>query len=150
MQHDVATAAPWRPIVYIAIADDRCRERVADTLQRLGWCVIEQPSGFHVLSAIADVIEHRSAAARPGLLVVDEFARGCSGATLARGLVELGCSIPTVLVRDPWLPAARGSYGVGIHVVDRQKAPSAIAAIVEPWSPVSLMQPIWSRERATA
>jgi hypothetical protein len=149
MLHDMATAAPWRPVVYLAIEDATCRDRVADTLQRLGWCVIEQPTGFHVLSALADVIEHRRAP-RPGLLVVDEFARGCSGATLAHGLVELGCSIPTVLVRDPWIPASRRPYGVSVHVVDREHAASAIAAIVQPWSPVSLMQPIWSRERATA
>lgn len=150
MQPDMETAARWRPVAYIAIEDATCRDRVADALQRLGWCVIEQPSGFHVLSALADLIEHRSAAGRPGLLVVDEFSRGCSGATLARGLVELECSIPTVLVRDPWLPADRTAYGEGVHVVDREKAPNAIAAIVQPWSPVSLMQPIWSRERATA
>lgn len=150
MRTDVATAAPWRPVVYIAIEDAPCRERVTDTLQRLGWCVIEQPSGFHVLSAIADVIEQRRSASRPGLIVVDEVSRGCSGATLARGLDELGCAIPIVLVRDPWLSVARKPYGTGVHVVDRDHAPNAIAAIVEPWSPISLMQPIWSHERATA
>jgi CheY-like chemotaxis protein len=141
----------WRPIAYVAVDDATCRARVTDTLQRLGWTVIEQPSGFHVLAAIADVVERAGEAAQPGLLVVDEISRGCSGATLARGLRDLGRMIPVVLVRHPWAPHARSTYGVGIHVVDSALAASTVAELVRPWSPVSLMQsPSTQHARATA
>jgi hypothetical protein len=150
MRHEEGMDARWRPVAYIAVDDPACRAGIGEALQRLGWCVIEQPTGFHVLGAIADVIERDGTGTRPGLIVVDEISRGCSGATLARGLQDLGCAIPIVLVRDPWMPASRASYGTGVHVVDRGSAPRAVDAIARPWSPISLMQPIWSRERAMA
>jgi hypothetical protein len=149
MRREVTTAAPWRPVAYIAVDDATCRARIAETLQRLGWNPIEQPSGFHVLRAIADVIERDGGYVPPGLIIVDEISRGCSGSTLAKGLRELGCAIPIVLVRQP-----RGGppppYGPEIHVVDHAHAPATIAALVRPWSPIAFTHPSPSRERAMA
>ncbi|MBZ0233845.1 MAG: hypothetical protein K8M05_16065 [Deltaproteobacteria bacterium] len=150
MKHEVAVAGPWRPVAYIAVDDPTCRAGATAALERLGWTVIERPSGFHILSAITDVVEQQALGSRPGLIIVDEISRGCSGATLARGLCELGCSIPIVLVRDPWSPLAH-AYGTTVHVVERAQAPTAIADLVRPWSPISFLQPNpSSRARATA
>ena len=151
MMHDVATAARWRPVAYVSVDDDACRARLAESLQRLGWTVDERPSGFQVLSAIADLVEHPGGAASVGLIVVDEISRGCSGATLACGLRDLGRSIPIVLIRHPWAAQARNPYGPGIHVVDPAQAAATVAELVRPWSPVSPSQPVSStRARATA
>lgn len=149
MKREVTTAAPWRPVVYIAVDDPACRDRIADTLRRLGWTPIEQPSGFHLLRAIADVIERDDGSVPPGLIVVDEISRGCSGSTLAAGLRELGRAIPIVLVRAP-RPGPRPPEQRGIHVVDHEHAADAISALVRPWSPIAFTQPRPSSIRATA
>jgi hypothetical protein len=151
MRHELATAAPWRPVAYVSVDDDTSRARIVDDLQRLGWTVSEQPSGFHVLSALADVIDTGGTDPRVGLIVVDEISRGCSGSTLARGLRDLGSTIPLVLVRGPWSSRSPSSYGVGVHVVDRAHAPSTVVELVRPWSPISVMPPHPpARSRATA
>lgn len=150
MRPEVATAAPWRPTAYVSVGDDACRARIVDTLQRLGWTTIEQASGFHILSALADDIEKGGAKARVELIVVDEISHGCSGATLARGLRDLGCSVPVVLVRGAWSGSVGGSYGRSVHVVDRAQAHATIAELVRPWSPISLLQPSPARARALA
>ncbi len=131
MRRDVTTAAPWRPVVYVSVDDLARRKGIVDALQRLGWMVIEQASGFHILSALADVIEKDGANARVGMIVVDEISRGCSGMTLARGLRDLGRSVPVVLVRPS-------------TTIDE------IAEQARPWSPVSILQPAPARARATA
>jgi hypothetical protein len=151
MKPEVATAAPWRPTAYVSVGDDACRARVVDTLQRLGWITTEHASGFHILSALADDIDEGGGVkARVELIVVDEVSHGCSGATLARGLRDLGCSVPIVLVRGPWSASTRGSYGRSVHVVDRAQAHTTIADLVRPWSPISLLQPSPARARALA
>lgn len=151
MRHDVATAAPWRPVAYVSVDDEACRARLAGSLQRLGWTVNEQPSGFHVLAAIADLVDGPGGPATVGLIVVDEISRGCSGATLARGLRDLGRSVPIVLVRHRWAGHASKPYGPGIHVVDPAQAVATVAELVRPWSQVSPSQPVSStRPRATA
>jgi CheY-like chemotaxis protein len=148
MTRDVTTAAPWRPVVYIAVDDPACRDRITETLRRLGWNPIEQPSGFHVLRAIADAVD-RDDSIPPGLIVVDEVSRGCSGRTLAEGLRELGCGVPIVLVRAP-RPGPRPRYRHGVYVVDHAHAPDAITALVRPWSPIAFTQPAPLRIRAMA
>lgn len=150
MKHQVLAAAPWRPVAYIAVDDPQCRARVADALQRLGWLPIEQPSGFHILCGLSDAIEKDVSVTHVGMIVVDEVSRGCSGSTLAKGLRDLGCSIPIVLVRNEWSTRARESYGTAVHVVDRAFAASTIEELVRPWSPSTLSQPTTSRERAMA
>jgi hypothetical protein len=150
MKHQVVAAAPWRPAAYIAVEDHACRARIADTLQRLGWLPVEQPSGFHILCELSDAIEKEASVTHVGMIVVDEISRGCSGATLAKGLRDLGCSIPIVLVRNEWSTPPRESYGTAVHVVDRAFAASTIGELVRPWSPSTLTQPTASRERAMA
>jgi hypothetical protein len=88
---------------HVSIGDAECRRRIVDALHRQGWTVTEQPSGFHLLQAIADVIEGRTDAL-PGLLVVDAYARGCTGVSIAAGLRDLGVRIPLVLVARPGDP----------------------------------------------
>jgi hypothetical protein len=94
------------PVAYVVVDDAACRARLVDALRRRGWCVIEKPTGFHLLQAIADVIEGHGAEL-PGLLVVDAFARGCSGLSIAAGLHELGVQIPLVLVGRAGEPLRR-------------------------------------------
>jgi CheY-like chemotaxis protein len=90
----------WRPIAYVTLQDTITRTRICNVLERSGWIVVTQPTGFHLLSAIADVIEDR-AWLRPGLIVIDAHARGCAGTTIAAGLRDLGIAIPIVLITAP-------------------------------------------------
>jgi hypothetical protein len=92
-----------RPTAHVSIGDPDCRARIIDMLRRQGWHVVEQPTGFHLLQAIADVIEGNTEAL-PGMLVVDAIARGCAGVTIAAGLRDLGVRIPLVLVAKPGDP----------------------------------------------
>jgi FixJ family two-component response regulator len=86
-----------RPVVQVAVADAGCRARIVDALHRQGWSVVEQRTGFHLLQAIADVIDGEQAPL-PAMLVVDAISRGCAGVTIAAGLRELGVRIPLVVV----------------------------------------------------
>lgn len=90
----------WRPIAYVALHDTITRTRICSVLERAGWMVFTQPSGFHLLAEIADVIEDRGWL-RPGLIVIDAHSRGCAGITIASGLRDLGIAIPIVLVAAP-------------------------------------------------
>lgn len=94
----------FKPIAYIALQDAQARARVASTLEHAGWTVLHQPTGFHLLQAIAGLIEGDHAWMRPGLIVIDAFSRGCAGTTIALGLRELGITIPIVLVTAPGQP----------------------------------------------
>jgi hypothetical protein len=87
---------------YIAIGDRLMRERIADVLHRRGYAVTAHATGAHLLADLADVIEGRTREV-PGLVVVDAFARGCAGLTIAAGLRDLGVEIPVVLVARPGL-----------------------------------------------
>src|SRR4051812_15049002 len=91
---------PWRPIAYVALQDRITRTRICSVLERAGWVVFTEPTGFHLIGAIADVIENR-AWLRPGLIVIDAHARGCAGTTIAAGLRDLGIVIPIVLIAAP-------------------------------------------------
>jgi len=82
---------------YIAIEDRVQRERIMRALDRRGWSVVAHATGFHLLSELADVIEGK-ARELPGLIVVDAYARGCAGTTIAAGLHDLGLDIPVEIV----------------------------------------------------
>ncbi len=82
---------------YIAIEDRVQRERIMRALQRRGWSVVAHATGFHLLSELADVIEGK-ARELPGLIVVDAYARGCAGTTIAAGLHDLGLDIPVEII----------------------------------------------------
>ena len=93
-----AKTEQFKPLADIALQDAQARARVASILEHAGWTVRHQPSGFHLLQAIAGLIEGDHAWMRPGLIVIDAFSRGCAGTTIALGLRELGIGIPIVLV----------------------------------------------------
>jgi hypothetical protein len=122
--------AAYRPIAYVAVADPACRSRIIDALARQRWTVEEQPTGFHLLHAIADVIEGHETPL-PGLLVVDAVSRGCAGITIAAGLRQLGVRIPLVLVAkhgDPVIELDDPS----VRVVGPNHAVAAVAEIARP------------------
>jgi len=91
----------WRPVAYVSMQDRAARQRIVSVLERAGWAVIPQPSGFHLIQAIAGVIDGRQPWLRPGLIVVDARSRGCAGTTIAAGLRDLGITIPIVLIAAP-------------------------------------------------
>jgi hypothetical protein len=122
--------AAYRPIAYVAVADPGCRSRIIDALVRQRWTVEEQPTGFHLLDAIADVIEGHETPL-PGLLVVDAVSRGCAGITIAAGLRQLGVRIPLVLVAkhgDPVIELDDPS----VRVVGPNHAVAAVAELARP------------------
>jgi hypothetical protein len=87
--------------VYVAVSNPRLRARIVAALAREGRVAIELPTGFHVLAAIADVIDGNSSEL-PAKIIIDELARGCTGASLAAGLRALGVAIPVELVRPEY------------------------------------------------
>ena len=91
----------WHPVAHIAVEDAACRAAIVDTLQRRGWSVVEQPTGLHLIHAISGLILGDRPWLRPGLIVADAAARGCSGLSIARGLRDLGSRIPVVVVARP-------------------------------------------------
>ena len=88
----------WRPIAHVTVEDAACRAAIVDTLERRGWSVVEQPTGLHLIHAISGIILGDQPWLRPGLIVADAAARGCSGLSIARGLRDLGSRIPVVVV----------------------------------------------------
>jgi hypothetical protein len=97
------TAPRTKRVAHLAVHDGECRARIRDVLARQDWDVVEHPTGFHLLQAIADLIDGYPAE-MPGLLVLDSRAHGCSGITIAVGLRELGVTIPLVLITRPGDP----------------------------------------------
>lgn len=114
-----------RPVAYVTMQDAEARGHILSTLERAGWAVIPQPTGFHLLQSIADVVEGRYRWLDPMLIVIDAYARGCAGTTIAAGLRELGVKIPIVLV------AAAGqrvpvTTDEALRVVDVSDAPGIV------------------------
>jgi hypothetical protein len=93
-----------RPIAYVTMHDARAREKIVAALVQAGWRVLVQPTGIHLLQEIADVVEGKHARLDPALIVIDAWARGCAGTTIAAGLRELGITIPIVLIAGPCQP----------------------------------------------
>lgn len=123
-----AVGQRWRPIAYVAMREPRARQRIVDALERGGWAVVLQPSGFHLIQAIAGVIDGRQAWLRPGLIVVDARSRGCAGTTIAAGLRDLGITIPIVLIAAPG-DALPVSPDPTLRIVDSGSAESAVAEL---------------------
>lgn len=117
-----------RPTVHVSVADPETRTRIVDALHRQGWAITCQPTGFHLLQAIADVIDGREA---PVLVVVDAIARGCSGISIAAGLRDLGVRIPLVLVARPGEPITVFD-DPSIRVVGPSHAVAEVAAVARP------------------
>ena len=87
------------PVAYVAVSNPARRAHIVNDLRRQGWIVLELPTGFHVLAALAEVIEGR-AEERPAKIVIDAHARGCTGTSIAAGLAALGVKIAVELVND--------------------------------------------------
>lgn len=86
-----------RPVAYVCLKDAAARARVIRVLERNNYAAIVQPTGFHLIRAMADVIEGRESRG-PALIVVDAWAPGCAGKTIEAGLRDLGVRIPIELV----------------------------------------------------
>lgn len=117
-----------RPVAYVAMHERAARQRIVNVLERAGWAVIPQPSGFHLIQAIAGLIDGHQAWLRPGLIVVDAHARGCAGTTIAAGLRDLGITIPIVLIAAP-SEALPVSPDQTLRIVDRESAVATVAEL---------------------
>ncbi len=118
----------WRPVAYITVQDDAARARIASALDRMGWTVIAQPTGFHLIQAIAGVIDGHHGWLRPGLIVIDARSRGCAGTTIAAGLRDLGIAIPIVLVAAPG-EALPVSSDATLRIVDTAAVERAVTEL---------------------
>jgi CheY-like chemotaxis protein len=117
------------PIAYLSLSDPAARAAISNVLADTGWTVINEPTGFHLLQAIADLIEdERSWRRRPSMIVIDALARGCSGVSIARGLRDLGITIPIVLVAAPGA-ALPVSPDATLRIVDDASAASTVAEL---------------------
>src|ERR1044071_8327227 len=74
-----------RPVAYVSLQETADRERITSVLERAGWTVVLQPSGFHRIRAIAGIIDGHEAGLHPCLIVVDARSRGCTGTTNRHG-----------------------------------------------------------------
>jgi hypothetical protein len=119
----------WRPVAYVAMQDRAARQRILSVLDCAGWAVIPQPSGFHLIQAIAGVIEGHQPWLRPGLIVVDARSHGCAGTTIAAGLRDLGITIPIVLIAAPG-EALPVSPDQTLRIVDSASAEKTVAELV--------------------
>jgi FixJ family two-component response regulator len=135
MDNQMATSAQGRPVVYVAVGDNAYRAAIVEALRHQGATVIEYRTGFHLLGALADLIEGARPARQPRLLVVDAVSRGCSGITIAAGLRDLEVQIPVVIVARPGDPVVE-SDGQLIRVVSASHAASSIAEIARPLAPL--------------
>jgi hypothetical protein len=117
-----------RPVAYVSMQDQAARAQIVSLLERARWAVIPQPTGFHLLQSIADVIEEKYTWLDPMLIVMMHNAPGCAGTTIAGGLRELGIKIPIVLITRPGqrVPITRDE---ALRVVDSNDAVSAVAEL---------------------
>jgi hypothetical protein len=116
----------WRPVAYVSMQDRGARQRIEAVLERVGWAVIPQPSGFHLIQAIAGIIDGHQPWLRPRLIVVDARSRGCAGTTIAAGLRDLGITIPIVLIAAPG-EALPVSSDRTLRIVDSEAAEKTVA-----------------------
>jgi hypothetical protein len=105
------------------------RDTVVAALDRSGWMSIHHPTGFHLLQSIADIIDGSQTRSRPELIVIDAFARGCAGTTIAVGLRDLGIQIPIVLVRGIEQRVPTASSDSMLHVVGPEEVERTVAEL---------------------
>jgi len=134
--HDVTHVEEHgRPVAYLTMQDKAARARIVAVLELAGWSVVLQPTGFHLIQAIAGVIDGRQPWLRPGLVIVDARSRGCAGTTIAAGLRELGITIPIVLVASS-AEALPISSDATLRIVDNETAAATVAELVGHRPPV--------------
>jgi CheY-like chemotaxis protein len=115
-----------RPVAYVSLQETADRERITSVLERAGWTVVLQPSGFHLIQAIAGIIDGHEDRLQPCLIVVDARSRGCTGTTIAAGLRDLGITIPIVLIAGPG-EALPVSTDQSLRIVDSASAAKVVA-----------------------
>ena len=130
MTNEIVPDESWRPVAYVAIQDNATRTEIVSVLERSGWAAVSQPTGFHLIQAIAGVIEGHQGWLRPSLIVIDARSRGCSGVTIAAGLRDLGLTIPIVLVAAPGdaLPVSSDDT---LRIVDSGSAQATVAGLAK-------------------
>ena len=128
MTNETVPDEPWRPVAYVTMQDRAARQEIVSVLERSGWAVIPQPTGFHLIHAISGVIEGHQTWLRPSLIVIDARSRGCSGVTIAAGLRDLGITIPIVLVAAPG-DALPMSPDQTLRIVDAASASSSVTEL---------------------
>ena len=128
MTNELVPDERWRPMAYVTIEDEAVRAGIVSVLERCGWAVIPQRTGFHLIQTISDVIEGRRSWLRPSMIVIDARARGCSGVTIAAGLRDLGITIPIVLVAAPGDPLPV-SADQTLRIVDAATARSTVTEL---------------------
>lgn len=129
-----------RPVAFVCVSDRVCRAQIISALWRHNWHARELPTGFHVVQELADVIAG-TPGNRPGLVVIDAITRGCTGASIAEGLRDLGAHVPVVLVTNECSTASDGD----IITVDPTLATHVIGELAR--SRVAVTSP---RQRAVA
>jgi hypothetical protein len=119
----------WRPVAFVSLQSIDLRDHVRATLESAGWVVVEHATGFHIVRAIADLIDGRTVWRRPGLIVVDAWSRGCAGVSIATGLHDLGVEIPIVVVAAGAVMADARIQSRRAYIVDPEDAPRFVAAL---------------------
>jgi FixJ family two-component response regulator len=129
--NDIVPDERWCPVAYVTMQDTATRAEIVSVLERSGWAVVPQPTGFHLIQAISGVIEGHQTWLRPSMIVIDARSRGCSGVTIAAGLRDLGITIPIVLVAAAGdaLPVTSDET---LRLVDAASARSAVAELATP------------------
>lgn len=130
LTNQIAPSEGWRPVAYVALQNKAARAEIVATLERSGWVAIPQPTGFHLIQAIAGVIEGHQGWLRPSMIVIDVRSPGCSGVTIAAGLRDLGLTIPIVLVAAP-SDALPVSSDDTLRVVDSASAKATVAGLAK-------------------
>lgn len=128
--NEIVPEERWRPIAYVSMQDRAARAEIIAALERSGWAVIPEPTGFHLLQAISGVIEGHQTWLRPSMIVIETRSRGCLGVTIAAGLRDLGITIPIVLVAAPGetLPVSPDET---LRIVDSASAQSTITEVAK-------------------
>jgi len=123
--------AIWQPLAQVAVRDKTHRAAISAALRDSGWAVVDSPSGYHLLQTIAGAITDDQLWCRPRMIVVDAFSPGCSGVTIARGIRNLGWSIPVVLIvySEEHKQCLGDVAEESVYVVDSDRALSSIVEL---------------------
>jgi DNA-binding response OmpR family regulator len=125
----------WRPVAHLVVHDPGCRAEISDALHRQGWSVIVHPTGLHLIREISGIILGDQPWQRPGIIVVDAAARGCTGSSIARGLGDLDPELPVVVVGD----RAELVDDPTLRIADPARAAQIVSELARPRSPASLL-----------
>lgn len=137
----------WRPVAYVAIDDVDLRMRITELLHQLGWAVMAQQSGYHLVESLSGWILGDRPWLRVDLVVVSERLPGCRGTTIVRGLRELGHAAPIVVLARDSCSTAELECTPRVHVLDPSYAALAIEAIARDAIPAVARPAVASSER---